>query len=252
MRPHEQSIFNPADGAGCGAGFGSLVIPVMALAVTVPPPAAILEPVLLLMDLLRMAAFRKSLGMKLVKFLVSFGRDGTPMGTLLFRRLDTIRVARTVAGMVAGMAGRLTVLFLAQRQVFPPGPGSPRSQTWLGAIPTATSGFTSFVAYASGPPLSGQVIPLRLSPRNLPPAWLFYFFVVNLSKWIPYGLLGLLDLRNMATSLGTAPASASRCMGRRAYGKKNQPADVLPIAGRRHGFDRLQTAVGWFSVKTEG
>ena len=248
MRPHEQSIFNPADGAGCGAGFGSLVIPVMALAVTVPPPAAILEPVLLLMDLLRMAAFRKSLGMKLVKFLVSFGRDGTPMGTLLFRRLDTVRVTRTVAG----MAGRLTMPFLAQRQVFPPGPGSPRSQTWLGAIPTATSGFTSFVAYASGPPLSGQVIPLRLSPRNLPPAWLFYFFVVNLSKWIPYGLLGRLDLRNMATSLGTAPASASRCMGRRAYGKKNQPADVLPIAGRRHGFDRLQTAVGWFSVKTEG
>ena len=191
MRPHEQSIFNPADGAGCGAGFGSLVIPVMALAVTVPPPAAILEPVLLLMDLLRMAAFRKSLGMKLVKFLVSFGRDGTPMGALLFRRLDTVRVTRTVAG----MAGRLTMLFLAQRQVFPPGPGSPRSQTWLGAIPTATSGFTSFVAYASGPPLSGQVIPLRLSPRNLPPAWLFYFFVVNLSKWIPYGLLGRLDLR---------------------------------------------------------
>lgn len=250
MQPHEQSIFNPADGAGCGAGFGSLAIPVMALAVTVPPPppAAILKPVLLLMDLLRMAAFRKSLGMKLVKFLVSFWRDGTPMGALPCRRLDTVRVARTVAG----MAGRLTTLFLAQRQVFPPGPGSPRSQTWLGVIPTATSGFTSFVAHASGPPLSGQVIPLRLSPHNLPAAWLFYFFVINLFKWIPYGLLGLFDLRNMATSLGTAPASASRCMGRRAYGKKNQPADVLPIAGRRHGFDRLQTAVGWFSVKTQG
>ena len=29
--------------------------------------------------------------------------------------------------------------------------------------------------------------------------------MVNLSKWIPYGLLGLLDWRNMATSLVLLP-----------------------------------------------
>ena len=29
----------------------------------------------------------------------------------------------------------------------------------------------------------------------------FFFFVVNLSKWIPYAWLGLLDWRNLATSL---------------------------------------------------
>ena len=33
----------------------------------------------------------------------------------------------------------------------------------------------------------------------------FFFFVVNLSKWIPYAWLGLLDLRNMATSLVLLP-----------------------------------------------
>ena len=113
MQPHEQSIFNQADGAGCGAGVGSLAIPVMALAVTVPRAAAILKPVQLLMDLRGMAAFRKSLGMKLVTFLVSFGRVGAPIGALLFRLLD--------APMAAGMAGLLTVLFMAQRRLFPPG-----------------------------------------------------------------------------------------------------------------------------------
>ena len=47
--------------SGFGAGFGSLAVPVMALAVTVPQAAAILTPVLLLlMDLLGMAAFRKN------------------------------------------------------------------------------------------------------------------------------------------------------------------------------------------------
>ena len=38
--------------SGFGAGFGSLAVPMMALAVTVPQAAAILMPVLLLMDIL--------------------------------------------------------------------------------------------------------------------------------------------------------------------------------------------------------
>ncbi len=43
--------------SGFGAGFGSLAVPIMALAVTVPQAAAILMPVLFLMDVLGMAAF---------------------------------------------------------------------------------------------------------------------------------------------------------------------------------------------------
>ena len=46
--------------SGFCAGFGSLAVPMMALAVSVPQAAAILMPVLLLMDLLGMAAFRKN------------------------------------------------------------------------------------------------------------------------------------------------------------------------------------------------
>jgi hypothetical protein len=45
--------------SGFGAGFGSLAVPMMALAVTVPQAAAILMPVLLVMDLMGMAAFRR-------------------------------------------------------------------------------------------------------------------------------------------------------------------------------------------------
>ena len=41
--------------SGFGAGFGSLAVPVMALAVTVPQAAAILMPLLLMMDLLGVA-----------------------------------------------------------------------------------------------------------------------------------------------------------------------------------------------------
>jgi hypothetical protein len=183
--------------SGFGAGFGSLAVPVMALAITVPQAAAMLMPLLLLMDLLGLAAFRKDFDMKFLRFLIPCGLVGTVFGALLFKVLD--------AKLVAAIVGGFTLLFLAQRLLFPPQPDSPPPPKWLGAILTATSGFTSFVAHAGGPPLSAYVIPLRLSPIQFTATMAAFFFVINLSKWIPYAWLGLLDLRNMATSLVLLP-----------------------------------------------
>ncbi len=183
--------------SGFGAGFGSLAVPMMALVVSVPEAAAILMPVLLLMDVLGMAAFRKDFDTALLKFLVPFGMLGIGIGALLFKLLN----AHTVAALVGGF----TLLFLAQRLLFPPKPDSAPPPRWLGALLSTTSGFTSFIAHAGGPPISAYVIPLRLSPVKFTATMAFFFFVVNLSKWIPYGLLGLLDWRNMATSLVLLP-----------------------------------------------
>lgn len=183
--------------SGFGAGFGSLAVPMMALAVSVPDAAAILMPILFVMDVLGMAAFRKDFDYKLLKFLVPFGMLGILIGALLFKILN----AHTVAAMVGGF----TLLFLAQRLLFPPRPDSAPPPRWVGAILTTTSGFTSFIAHAGGPPISAYVIPLNLSPIKYTATMAFFFFVVNLSKWIPYGMLGLLDVRNMATSLVLLP-----------------------------------------------
>lgn len=183
--------------SGFGTGFGSLAVPLMALAVTVPEAAAILMPVLFFIDVLGLAAFRKNLDGPLLKFLLPCGLVGTLIGYLLFKVLD----ARVVAAMVGGF----TLLFLAQRLLFPPKPGAAPPPRWVGAILTATSGFTSFVAHAGGPPINAYVIPLRLSPVLFASTMSCFFFVVNLSKWIPYGLLGLLDWRNMSTSLALLP-----------------------------------------------
>jgi uncharacterized membrane protein YfcA len=101
--------------------------------------------------------------------------------------------------------GVLTLLFLAQRMLFPPRPGAPPPSRRGGAVLTAISGFTSFIAHAGGPPVTMYVIPLRLPPVVYAATMAYYFFVVNLSKWLPYGLLGLLDWRNLATSLVLLP-----------------------------------------------
>jgi uncharacterized membrane protein YfcA len=201
--PHFYAVTVPAvlllgvSKSGFGAGFGSLAVPMMALAVSVPQAAAILMPVLLVMDLLGMAAFRKDFDLRLLRFLLPFGLLGIVIGALLFSVLD--------ARVVAGIVGVFTLLFLAQRLLFPPRPDSVAPPRWIGAILTATSGFTSFIAHAGGPPINAYVIPMRLSPVRFTATMAFFFFVINLAKWIPYGWLGLLDFENMSTSLVLLP-----------------------------------------------
>ena len=183
--------------SGFGAGFGSLAVPLMALSVPVPQAAAIFMPILFAMDVMGLAAFRRHFDWKLVKFLVPLGLIGTVVGTLSFRLLD----AKTVAGIV----GVFTLLFLAQRLLFPPKPDSPHPPKWAGVLLTITSGFTRFESHAGGPPVNAYVIPMRLPPLVFSATMAAFFFTVNLSKWIPYAWLGLLDTRNMATSFALLP-----------------------------------------------
>ncbi len=183
--------------SGFGAGFGSLAVPMMALAVTVPQAAAILMPVLLLMDLLGLAAFRRDVDAALLKFLIPCGLVGIVLGALLFRVLPS--------HVVAGVVGVFTLLFLAQRLLFPPRPDQAPPGRVVGALLTITSGFTSFIAHAGGPPINAYLIPHRLSPLRFTATMAVFFFVINLSKWIPYAWLGLLDTRNMLTSLALLP-----------------------------------------------
>jgi uncharacterized membrane protein YfcA len=185
--------------SGFGAGFGSLAVPMMALAVTVPQAAAILMPVLLVMDILGIAAFHKDFDLKLLRFLLPWGLLGIGLGTLLFKVLEH--------HVVAGLVGVFTLAFLAQRLLFPPKADSLPPPRWLGALLTTMSGFTSFIAHAGGPPINAYIIPMRLSPVRFTATMAFFFFVINLSKWIPYAWLGLLDWRNMATSVVLLPVA---------------------------------------------
>lgn len=183
--------------SGFGAGFGSLAVPLMALAVTVPQAAAILMPVLLLIDLFGITALRKDFDKTLLKFMLPFGLLGTLIGALLFKLL--------AASVVAGVVGVLTLLFLAQRLLFPPHADSVPPPRWLGGVLVTAGGFTSFVAHAGGPPITAYVLPLKLSPLVFAATMSWFFFFINLAKWAPYAWLGLLDWRNLATSIMLLP-----------------------------------------------
>ncbi len=178
-------------------GFGSLATPLMALTVPVPQAAAIMLPLLLVMDVTGIKQLWRERDRELLRLLLPAGLLGTLVGTLLFGLLSE----KTVAAVVGG----LTLLFLAQRLVFPPRRDAPPPPKAVGFVLGVVGGFTSFVAHAGSPPLSAYLLPLRLEPLRLAATMAVLFGAINLSKWIPYAWLGLLDGRNLVTSLALMP-----------------------------------------------
>ena len=183
--------------SGFASGFGSLATPIMALSIPVPQAAAIMLPLLFVMDAMGLKLLFLQRDKALIKLLLPAGLLGTVLGTLLFGVMSS----KTVAAVV----GALTLLFLAQRLLFPPRPDSPPQPRWLGFTLGIASGFTSFVSHAGSPPISAYVLPLRLAPLTFSATMATFFAVINLSKWGPYAWLGLIDWRNMATALALVP-----------------------------------------------
>lgn len=185
--------------SGFGVGFGSLATPLLALAVPVPQAAAILLPVLLVIDVLGVSALIRHCDWALVRRLLPSALLGLGIGTATFGLLPV--------PVVAGVVGAITLAMLAIRVGFPPKADAPPPSHALGRVLAAVSGFTSFVAHAGGPPIGFYVLPLKLAPLVLSSTLGVFFAVVNLAKWAPYAWLGLLDLRNLSTSLVLMPVA---------------------------------------------
>jgi hypothetical protein len=178
-------------------GFGSLATPLLALTMPVPQAAALMLPLLFVMDITGVRELWRDRDRELLRLLIPAGLLGTVIGTLLFGLLSS----KTVAAVV----GAMTLLFLAQRLLFPPRRDAPPPSRRVGFLLTVAAGFTSFVAHAGSPPISAYVLPLKLDPVRLTATLAVLFGIINLSKWIPYIGLGLFDIRVVLTSLALVP-----------------------------------------------
>lgn len=183
--------------SGFLSGFGAVATPLMAMAIPVPQAAAIMLPLLCVMDATSLQQLWRLRDVALLRLLLPAGLLGIALGALLFSAVS--------AAMVSAVVGALTLLFLLQRPgARPRTPGRPPSGRW-GFAMGALSGFTSFVAHAGSPPISAYVLPMRLDPMRVAATMAVFFAVINMAKWLPYAALGLFDARNLWTSLVLMP-----------------------------------------------
>lgn len=183
--------------SGFASGFGSLAVPMIALVIPVPQAAAIMLPLLMVMDATTLQQLWRHRDRALVRRIVPWGLAGTVVGWGLFGMLSV--------SAVAGLTGALTLAFLAQRLLWPPRQQAAAAPGWVGSACATASGFTSFVAHAGGPPLAAYMLPLKLQPLVYSGSMAVFFGVINLSKWLPFTMLGLVDARNMTTALVLLP-----------------------------------------------
>ena len=138
-------IFGMAKG-GFGGGIAVVSVPLMALAVSPVQAAAILLPVLVVMDVIAIWSFRGQWNRENLRIILPGAMFGIAVGAFSFRYLseDAIRI------LIAVIALAFTADYWLKRKTFVATQANKHRGRFWGAI----AGFTSFGIHAGGPPLS--------------------------------------------------------------------------------------------------
>ena len=192
-------IYGIAKG-GFGGGVVVVAVPLMSLVVSPLTAAAILLPILCVMDLLALWVFRGRWRWPELKLLVPASLVGIGIGTLLYEYMSA-DVIRLILGTISvsftlHWAWQQVHRSPAQEALFGPG---------VGIVAGTSAGFTSFVAHAGAPPLSIYLLRRGMDRTTFVATAAVFFAVANYVKLIPYAWLGQLDLSNLTTSLVLSP-----------------------------------------------
>jgi len=179
---------------GLGGAMGFLGVPVMALAISPIRAAAILLPILVVMDMVSLWSWRGNYHVPTLAVLLPGALAGIGLGWLT-AAIVTPDMVRLILGVVT-MLFVLRWLWQKHARAEVAGPRRPVLGVFWGAV----SGFTSFVAHAGGPPFQVYVLPQRLAPALYVGTSVIYFAVVNAVKLVPYFALGQFDAANLAAS----------------------------------------------------
>ena len=190
---------------GFGGGLGMLGVPMMSLVIDPITAAAIMLPVLCVMDLFGLWAYRRTWDGRNLAVLVPAALAGILLGSLTFHLLDAdllrLLIGLLALGFAAHHYGRV---WRRARGGGPPRPAH-RPSLPLGLLAGGASGFTSFVAHAGGPPLSVYLLGQRLDKTVFVGTTVVFFTLVNYVKLLPYALLGQLHGGNLLTALVLLP-----------------------------------------------
>lgn len=192
-------MFGIAKG-GFGSGLGVMAVPLIAMVVSPVQAAAILLPILCLMDVVGLWAYRGKWMLTELRILLPASLVGIAVGTLLFEFMSPARLRLTLGIVAIAFTLHHWLQAALQRsmeqKLFGPAVG-------VGAA--AVAGFTSFIAHAGGPPITMYLLRRGINRTQFVATTVVFFAVVNYVKLLPYAWLGQFDASNLKTSLVLAP-----------------------------------------------
>ncbi|MEZ5501301.1 MAG: sulfite exporter TauE/SafE family protein [Halioglobus sp.] len=182
---------------GFGGAIAVISVPVMALVMPPTQAAAILLPILVVMDMLVVKTYWGVFDRKALSLLLPGAVVGVGIGYLLAGAMNEhyMRMLIGALSLVFGLQSLLGLRGLTGSQ------HHPVTGTLFGAL----AGFTSFSIHAGGPPLTLYLMPKKLSPLLFAGTAGIFFAVVNIVKLIPYYALGQFTSDNLRYSLVLVP-----------------------------------------------
>ena len=212
---------------GLGGAFALMGVPIMALVMPPVQAAAIMLPILIVMDIVSLWIWRHHNDWTTLKIMLPGAMIGIAIGWLT-ASLVTVGLIRLLVGLIA-MAFVCRYIYERYRarggNHTPPARQQPAKATFWSTI----SGFTSFVTHAGGPPFQIYTLPLRLDPKIYVGTSTRYFAIVNAVKLIPYFALGQFDTGNLTTSFVLMPLAPLTTFAGAWVVKRMRPEVFYPL-----------------------
>jgi len=186
---------------GFGGAMALIGVPLMALAMSPVRAAAIMLPILIVMDIVSLWTWRGQRDAATLRNMLPGALAGIGAGWLL-AAVVTVAQVRLIVGVVA-LLFVLRWAFLQVRRRAPVRRQSAAAGNFWGGV----SGFTSFVAHAGGPPYQVYALGLGLPPGTFVGTSVVFFAAVNAVKLVPYFALGQFDAANLTASLVLLPVA---------------------------------------------
>ena len=182
---------------GFGGPVAVLAVPLMALIMSPTLAAAILLPILVVMDALVVKTYWGVYDRRALEVLLPGALVGIGLGYLTAEAMSE-ELMRLMVGVISLAFGLQSFFKLT-------GTAAARHNPVSGNLFGAVAGFTSFSIHAGGPPFSMYLMPKGVPPLTYAGTAGMFFAVVNAVKLLPYYALDQLAFANLTLSLVLMP-----------------------------------------------
>ncbi len=180
-------------------GMGAVSVPILSLVILPTTAAAIMLPILCMMDLIGVWHYRGKWHKLNMRILIAGATIGIAIGWATFHFMDPEKI-RILIGAIA-VTFSLRYWFSSMTRERPP----TQPDIVKGGFWGAVGGFTSFVSHAGSPPVVVYLLPQRLHKTTYQATSVILFMAINYLKLGPYYFLGQFSTNNLTTSATLIP-----------------------------------------------
>lgn len=224
---------------GLGGALGIIAVPLMALIVSPTQAAAILLPILIVMDAFAVRHHYRNADYHILRRMLPGSILGVVLAGLFLSVTPETGLKLTIG--LLSLAFCLQHWFAGKKEHASPG----HLSAWFWS---SLGGFSSTAIHAGGGPASIYLLPLKLEKVTLIATMAVLFAIINLVKVVPYLALGEFDSTNLMTALLLTPfAPVGVWLGVKLLHRVSQERiyqlcyAFLFLSGAKLCFDAIQT-----------